>query len=137
MIQPGGYTYEYTLSCMNTTPQHTMEQKHTNRMLYTASEITNKKRYTSSAKKKRTCLSRSTNTLANSRQRNHEERTQKRFFLFFFTSFCRKCTTTRKARKHKSLYFFPNTQFFRIFLSWNVIEHHAPSAKREKKKPGG
>jgi len=29
MIQPGGYTYEYTLSCVNTTPQHTMKQKHT------------------------------------------------------------------------------------------------------------
>ena len=27
MIQPGGYTYEYTLSCMNTTLQHEKEQK--------------------------------------------------------------------------------------------------------------
>ena len=80
MIQPGGYTYEYTLSCMNTTPQHTMKQKHTNRMLYTAFKITNKKCYTSSAKKKRTCLSRSTNTIANSKR----ERKAKRFCSFLF-----------------------------------------------------
>ena len=38
----GGYTYEYTLSCTNTTPQHAMKLKPTNRMLYTACSITNK-----------------------------------------------------------------------------------------------
>jgi len=65
MIQPGGYTYEYTLSCMNTTLQHIMKQQHTNillykhitiNILYTAFRITDKKCYTWSAKKKKDVL---------------------------------------------------------------------------------
>ena len=67
--------------------------------------------YTSSAQKKRTWFSRSTNTIASSRQRNHEERRQKRLFLFFLSTFWRRCNTTREARKQKICYFFPNPHF--------------------------
>ena len=115
---------------MNTTPQHTMEQKHTNIMLYTAFEITNKKCYTSGAKKKRTCLSRSTNTLANSRQRNHEERTHKSCFFFSSLAHLTEVALRRAKLKNKRVgIFFQSRNFIFVLLSWNVIEH--ASTKRE------
>ena len=74
-------------------------------------------------RKKRTWFSRSTNTIASSRQRNHEEQRQKCLFLFILSPFCRRCNTTREARKQKIWSFF--------FLTRTLQNTLAPSAKRD------
>ena len=86
MIQPGGYTYEYTLSCMNTTLQHIMKQQHTNillykhitiNILYTAFKITDE----ALRKKGRACRAQRTRS-----QIANENVKQKGFVRFYFWS---------------------------------------------------
>ena len=79
--------------------------------------------YTSSAKKKRTCLSRSTNTLASSRQRNHEERRQKRFFLSSWAHFAEGALRRAKLENKRVGSFFSPTR--------NLQNTLAPNANRD------